>query len=104
MSKHLKAAIGLNDPDLVRKALRSRRGPYRRMAGSTTPVLLACASGAGRALAPLVAAGAKVKGVDGYAGNHPSAVAAEKGKTAAMSTLVEMTQVPGDVIDHALMI
>jgi ankyrin repeat protein len=104
MSKALKAAIEHNDPDQVRKAVRSVKDLNRKMPGSATPILLACAVGADRVLEPLVEAGAKVKGVDGYAGNHPFAVAAEKGKTSVMSRLVEMKEVPDDVIDHALMI
>ena len=39
MSKHLKAAIEQNDPNLVRKALRTVKDPNRRLAGSTTAPL-----------------------------------------------------------------
>src|SRR5688500_1826283 len=104
MSKQLKSAIEQNDPDAARKAVKTVKDLNRRMAGSTTPVLLACSVGADRVLPVLVEAGAAVKGTDGYAGNHPFVVAAQKGHTAVMAKLVEMGHAADDVIDHAMLV
>jgi ankyrin repeat protein len=102
MSKALKEAIEQNDPDKVRQAAAKVKDLNRKVAGSTTPILLACQVGADKVLEALVEAGAVMKGSDSYAGDHPFAVAAGKEQTAVMAKLVEMNQVPDKVMQHVL--
>jgi len=104
MSKQLKLAIEQNDPELARKAVKTVKDLNRKLPGSMTPLLLACTLGADKVLPVLVESGARVKGTDSYAGNHPFCAAAKNGQTAVLSKLVEMGQAPDDVIDHALFV
>ena len=104
MSKQLKLAIEQNDPELARNAVKSVKDPNRKLPGGTTPLLPACTLGADKVLPVLVEAGARVKGTDSYAGNHPFRVAAKNGRTEVLSKLVEMGQAPDDVIDNALFV
>jgi len=104
MSKQLKAAIERNDPGLAREALKTVKDLNRKIAGGTTPLLLACTVGADKVLPVLVEAGARVQGIDSYVGSHLFAVAAKHGRTGVMAKLAEMSQAPDDVIDHALFV
>src|SRR5437868_6492477 len=103
MSKALKEAIEANDAAATTKAAAKVKDLSRKLPDSTTPVLLACELGADKALEALLAAGAKVKGSDGYAGNHPFVVAEKNKRIAVMRVLADAKGVVTDeVLDHAL--
>jgi len=103
MSKKLKEAIEKNDAELVKAVAKGVKDFSRKLPGApVAPVAYACQIGAESALAALLDAGAEVKAREGFIGEHPFVVAAEKDRRAVMEVLVERKAVPDEAMQRTL--
>src|SRR5438128_5238525 len=102
MSKALKAAIEANDPDAVRKAIKTVKDINRRLPGLKSPLLYACENGADQVLEVLFEAGAIAEKRNTFPGDTPFAVAAQNKQAKVLERLWVLKQASDAAVAQAL--
>src|SRR6266536_1922909 len=102
MSKALKAAIEANDPEAVRKAIRSVKDINRTLPGSSSPLLHASEKGSDQVLEVLFEAGAFAEKRNTFPGDTPFAVAAQHKQAKVLERLWVLKKVSDAAVQHAL--
>ena len=102
MSKALKAAIEVNDPEAIRQAVKGVKDINGKLPGANKPLLYACEKGADKVLEALFEAGAIAEKRHTFPGDTPFAVAAQHEQAKSLEKLWALKKVSRFALEHAL--